>query len=65
MLYYKVLKDICLFENSKQITLIKDELITVKEANEMKIRTENKTLFAPVNVSSKKTYFLFGARFTK
>lgn len=49
--------------NNKSHFLIANELYTLKEALRLGIKADDYRLFTPVQISSRKTYFLFGARF--
>lgn len=62
-LYYKVpesLEGRCVNNKGDFFDLVEDELLTEKECTKLGI---NVKLLEPVKISSKKTYWFFGARF--
>lgn len=61
MLYYKVVQG-DKHDYFTGYTTVKNELLTEKERN-TKFRYLFDDVFHPVNVSRKKVYFMFGARF--
>lgn len=61
--YYKVpesLEGRCVNNKGHFFELVKDELLTEKECTKLGI---NVKLLEPIKLSSKKTYWFFGARF--
>lgn len=60
MKYYKAMKDA--HDYFTGWTTIKNELLTEKERN-TRFRYLSDTVFQPVEISRKKTFFNFGARF--
>ena len=61
MKYYRVKKDGLVDLKSGYTTII-NELLTEKEKNK-KFSTISNVVFDPVNISCRKTFFCFGARF--
>ena len=63
MLYYRVKQEFdCKHDYFTGYTTIKNELLTPRERNS-KFRYLTDDVFEPVNVSRKKIYWMFGARF--
>lgn len=60
MRYYRVHKDGQMYSNGKYHTLVKDELYTENEVNKYGLNIHR---LQPIEVSKKKTYWFFGARF--
>ena len=61
MKFYKVVRD-NVYDYLTGYTTIKNELLTEKE-RARKFKAVSGSCFQPVEVSRKKTYWLFGARF--
>lgn len=60
MKYFRVIEDGQAYNNGKYLPLVKNELFTHREVQKYGIHHSK---LAPVEVSKRKTYFCFGARF--